>query len=50
MDTIKITRAFLIELLDDEIELWNLAKNNCEVKLEELYQRNVDKIRELLNA
>ena len=50
MDECRITRAFLTELLDDEIELWNLANNHCDSKLKDLYQKNIDKIKELLNA
>ncbi len=48
MKEIKIKREFLKVLLDDEIELWNLANNRSNNKLMGIYQKNIDQIKELL--
>jgi len=48
MDEIKIERIFLEELLDDEIELCNLAICRDKNKLADTYQKNVDKIKAIL--
>lgn len=48
MEEIKVKREFLEALLDDEIELWNIANNSCHTKLMENYQRTIDQINSLL--
>jgi len=48
MEEIKIKREFLEELLDDEIELWNLANNRGNDRLMGNYQKNIDQIKALL--
>jgi len=48
MEEIKIEKEFLEELLEDEIELCNLAYNRNNKKLADWYQKNIDKIEILL--
>ena len=48
MEEIKIKREFLETLLDDEIELWNLANNRSNDRLMGNYQKNIDQIKALL--
>lgn len=48
MKKIKIKREFLEELLDDEVELWNIAHNRGKNELADFYQNNIDRIEILL--